>query len=94
MEGFGIYTWSDGRSYEGDYYDDKKHGYDWYRWADGRLYEGFWHRGKQYGLGVYRNGGDSEEKEKNGLWEDGRRIKWFETELEIEAVNDGTLDYT
>ncbi len=36
MEGVGIYTWADGRRYEGEYLDDKKHGFGFYTWADRR----------------------------------------------------------
>lgn len=36
MHGKGIYTWKDGRRYEGEYQFDKKHGYGIYIWADGR----------------------------------------------------------
>jgi hypothetical protein len=46
MEGMGVYTWADGRKYEGEYKDDKKHGFGIYLWADGRLYQGYWFRGK------------------------------------------------
>jgi hypothetical protein len=46
MEGMGLYTWNDGRSYEGFYKDDKKHGFGIYIWADGRKYEGYWVKGK------------------------------------------------
>lgn len=93
MEGVGCYIWSDGRKYEGEYLDDKKHGFGVYLWSDGRLYEGYWYRGKQHGLGKYKN----EEQEFNikyGLWEDGKRIKWFDHHSEIEAINKGALDYT
>jgi hypothetical protein len=38
MEGIGVYTWADGRRYEGEYKDDKKHGYGFYSWADMREY--------------------------------------------------------
>jgi len=38
MEGVGIYTWADGRRYEGEYKDDKKHGFGIYSWADQREY--------------------------------------------------------
>jgi hypothetical protein len=38
MEGMGVYTWADGRKYEGEYKDDKKHGYGLYEWVDGRHY--------------------------------------------------------
>ena len=34
MHGKGIYTWSDGRKYQGDYLNDKKHGFGIYTWAD------------------------------------------------------------
>lgn len=77
MEGVGAYIWNDGRIYEGEYRDDKKHGYGVYKWADGRKYSGYWCRGKQHGLGTYVV--PSEERMKFGLWEDGKRIKWFET---------------
>jgi len=46
MEGFGKYTWKDGRSYQGEYLNDKKEGYGVYLWADGRKYEGYWKNGK------------------------------------------------
>jgi len=78
MEGIGIYTWSDGRVYQGLYRDDKKHGYGIYQWTDGRIYEGYWYRGKQHGLGIYHV--PKEEKIKYGLWEDGKRIEWFSQE--------------
>ena len=42
MHGKGCYNWKDGRSYEGDYYNDKKHGFGIYQWVDGRKYEGQW----------------------------------------------------
>ena len=42
MHGKGIYTWKDGRKYEGMYLFDKKSGYGVYQWADGRKYEGQW----------------------------------------------------
>jgi hypothetical protein len=57
MHGTGIYTWKDGRRYEGEYLHDKKNGYGVYSWADGRSiilfnlqflkeYEGMWANGK------------------------------------------------
>lgn len=32
MHGKGKITWPDGREYEGDYVDDKKHGYGVFKW--------------------------------------------------------------
>ena len=46
MDGKGTYTWPDGRSYEGEYKNDKKHGTGTYKWADGRVYVGGWDSGK------------------------------------------------
>lgn len=36
MHGKGIFKWPDGRVYEGDYMNDKKHGFGRVWWADGR----------------------------------------------------------
>ena len=33
MHGQGIYKWADGRVYEGDYLNDKKHGYGVYTYV-------------------------------------------------------------
>ena len=61
MSGFGKYIWKDGRSYEGQYLTDKKHGYGVYKWPDGRTYAGYWKEGKQHGLGEFAI------KTKNGI---------------------------
>ena len=90
MEGMGIYIWNDGRMYAGQYKDDKKHGFGVYTWADGRCYEGHWLKGKQHSLGKYKVPRD--DKEKYGLWEDGKRIEWF-SEEQVEQINNFTLDF-
>jgi hypothetical protein len=46
MNGKGVFTWPDGRKYEGEYSNDKKQGYGEYTWADGRTYKGNWLNGK------------------------------------------------
>ena len=46
MHGKGVFTWKDGRKYEGEYKDDKKDGYGEFYWPDGRIYKGFWENGK------------------------------------------------
>lgn len=76
MHGFGVYTWKDGRRYEGEYLNDKKHGFGKYIWADGRQYIGNWYLGKQHGEGRYvlPNG-----QERIGIWNEGKRISWKET---------------
>ena len=46
MSGYGVFDWPDGRKYEGDYLDDKKHGHGTFRWSDGRIYQGTWVNGR------------------------------------------------
>lgn len=46
MHGFGFYYWPDGRSFYGQFRDDKKEGFGVYHWQDGRRYEGWWYKGK------------------------------------------------
>ena len=75
MDRFGTYEWKDGRKYQGEYLDDKKHGYGIFKWYDGRQYAGYWANGHQHGLGVYTK--PTENKTKYGLWEDGKLIQWF-----------------
>ena len=62
--------------YDGQYQKDKKEGYGVYHWVDGRRYEGWWHKGKQHGLGTYID--KTKENVKYGLWENGKRVKWFD----------------
>lgn len=90
MEGMGVYTWQDGRRYEGQYRDDKKHGYGVYTWADMRQYSGMWFKGKQHGLGIYVVPGQDA---KYGLWEDGKRIEWF-AEATAQQILNGQHDFT
>lgn len=85
MHGKGVYTWKDGRKYDGDYQFDKKHGYGVYTWADGRRYEGNWAYGKQHGKGKYIL---PDGTVKVGVWEDGKRIRWIEGESDADARND------
>ena len=78
-----IFTWMDGRKYKGEYKNDKKEGYGEFKWPDGRvllkfkqIYKGQWKNGKQHGVGVYI--GESK-AEKQGIWEEGKRIRWIHT---------------
>lgn len=49
------FTWPDGRTYEGGYKDDKKHGWGVFKWPSGKEYRGYWHEGKQHGNGELWN---------------------------------------
>jgi len=46
MNGWGEFTWPDGRKYVGEYLDDKKHGKGKFIWPDNRIYDGDWVDGK------------------------------------------------
>ncbi len=39
--------YADGDRYEGEWRDEKKHGYGKYTYADGRIKEGMWYQGKE-----------------------------------------------
>ena len=75
MNGKGIFSWPDGRRYEGDYKDDKKDGYGEFEWNEGKKFKGNWKNGKQHGEGyLYSVKNNTWRK---GIWENGKRIKWI-----------------
>ena len=49
-----------------------------------------WVRGKQHGLGMYTVPGSDT---KCGLWEDGKRIEWFDA-TQAQQVLQGKIDFT
>lgn len=77
MHGRGIFTWEDGRRYEGEYFNDKKHGRGRYNWPDGRMYDGSFVDGQMDGFGLYRSAGP-DSKDRMGEWSQGKRVKWIE----------------
>ena len=46
MHGRGLFKWPDGRMYDGEYMNDKKHGKGTLISAHGRRKEGLWANGK------------------------------------------------
>jgi hypothetical protein len=52
MHGKGILSWSDGRSYVGDYKQNKENGFGNYTWPDGKMFAGMWKDGKREGKGI------------------------------------------
>lgn len=88
MDEFGIYSWQDGRFYEGFYKDDKKHGFGVYTWSDRKRYAGWWSHGKQHGLGVFIS---QQGRRRLGVWEDGKKLRWLTNE-EIGLIESGQLD--
>ena len=87
MHGKGNIKWQDGKSYDGEYMDDKKHGKGTFIWADGRKYIGYWNKGKQDGIGIYFL---SAGEQKVGEWKDGERNRWL-SEEEIEKLKKNIL---
>jgi hypothetical protein len=49
----GIYTWNNGRVYDGDWDNTLRHGFGRYTWPDNRRYEGEWKRDKRDGHGLF-----------------------------------------
>lgn len=76
MNGFGVFIWPDGRRYEGEYLDDKKHGKGVFTFSDGKKYSGLWVNGKQHGEGEFTN---VDGTVRIGLWENGKKIKWLDS---------------
>ena len=76
MDGKGIFTWPDGRKYEGDYKDDKKEGYGIFEWNDGKKYRGYWLNGKQNGEVEFYN--SNTKTWKKCLVQNGKKIKWLD----------------
>ena len=64
MDGKGLFSWPDGRKYDGEYLNDKKHGFGIFTFKDGRVYEGEWENGKQHGRGRYKK----KNLVKEGIW--------------------------
>ena len=74
MEGHGVFTWNDGRVYEGNFSDDKKHGHGSMKWPDGSQYIGVFYKGKMDGAGKFKAKGAL--KWRSGLWKKGNRVQW------------------
>lgn len=49
----GVYSWSDGRTYKGDWKNNKMDGKGDFSWADGRKYSGEYADDKKQGYGVF-----------------------------------------
>ena len=66
-QGKGVFTWADGRRYEGEFYHGLLHGRGSFTWPDGSSYTGEWQNNLPHGKGVY-------------VWPDGTRLdgEWEE----------------
>ena len=50
--GHGVYEWSSGKTYEGQWKGGKRHGEGILKWPSGHGFEGQWMNGKKHGVGV------------------------------------------
>ena len=66
----GIYNWSDGRRFDGDWANNKMHGYGVFTWSDGRLYEGEYVDDKKEGKGRFKW---PDGREYYGNWKNGKQ---------------------
>ncbi len=93
MNGRGTFKWPDKRIYEGEYLEDKKHGYGIFSWPDGRKYKGYWQNGKQHGKGDFYN--PALKLWRSGIWSYGKRLCWEDekdTSIEKQYTNRVTND--
>ena len=75
MHGYGVFTWPDGRKYEGEYVNDHKVGQGSFYWPNGRIYKGGWKDGKMEGKATYTS---ESGRIRVGLWKNGKRVQWLE----------------
>jgi hypothetical protein len=64
----GIYYWSDGRKFAGQWLNSKMNGIGIFYWNDGRSYKGEYKDDKKNNFGIYLG---NEGKRYDGFWEDG-----------------------
>ena len=67
MNGIGKFVFSDNRSYEGEFKDNRIEGYGILKWPDGKIFVGEFKEDMQEGFGVFY----SKKKIFIGLWKNG-----------------------
>lgn len=80
MNGLGFFFWKDGRSYKGEYKDDKKHNFGIYYGNENKMYQGFWEGGSQKNLGKYIKKDGSF---KIGYWNENKLVTPITNDKEI-----------
>mmetsp|Transcript_8568 Transcript_8568/g.8523 ORF Transcript_8568/g.8523 Transcript_8568/m.8523 type:complete len:86 (-) Transcript_8568:9-266(-) len=78
MHGSGVFTWPDGRKYDGEYENDEKSGHGVFTWPEGKIYDGEWKNGKQNGKGklTFPNKKNKFES-RYGIWKNGVKTQWI-----------------
>lgn len=52
MQGHGVMNYADGSQYQGEFYNNQRHGTGILRDRDGNEYEGCWYKNKKHGQGI------------------------------------------
>ena len=78
MNGYGIFSWVEGKKYVGYYKNDKRDGFGFYLNGH-KLFIGFWKEGKQNGFGKLVKDNVC----KYGYWRDGKNEKLYSNENEF-----------
>ena len=65
----GTFTWPDGSTYDGEWFEGRMHGNGTYTSLDGKKYDGEWFEGKRHGKGIFTWPDDSTY---DGEWFEGR----------------------
>ena len=89
MNGIGLYTFADGRTFLGEYKDNQKMGYGIFNLPDGCLHLGYWKNGKGNGLGTFQK---ARHQIKYAFWEDGPQTKNFDAKT-VNKIKLGKIDY-
>ena len=76
INGYGEFTWVEGKKYYGFYIKDKKDGFGIYYWPGGKFFVGFWKEGKQHGIGKSIKGNQI----KYCRWKNGKKDKMYMNE--------------
>jgi hypothetical protein len=53
--GYGIMRYNSGDLYDGEWYENLRHGKGIFTWSDGRAYEGYYKNNLRHGHGTFRN---------------------------------------
>jgi hypothetical protein len=86
MHGFGVLSYSINKSFEGEFSDDKKHGFGIFK-NNGKTYLGNFVFDKLEGeVLIIENG-----KEKNSLWKDNKKISYLDTISKYANLSRGLL---
>merc|ERR1712003_257963 len=76
--------WSDGRIYEGEFCDGRKHGEGTLKWPDGRSYSGQWCEGKQHGNAIATT---ARGLKRNSRWRQGKFVEWIGGVIDDEGAS-------